>query len=96
MPEILLKSTASNFIILLVPGCYPFPSCASEPVQNLPTMNLPTIGTNLSVPNLYMSRWFNTAGPCREDIHYMLCSTLRIPNLERLIMQQSFFVIHAP
>jgi type II secretory pathway predicted ATPase ExeA len=43
-----------------------------------------------------MPRWFNTAGPCRADIHYMLPATRRLPNLERLIAQQNYFVIHAP
>jgi ATPase family associated with various cellular activities (AAA) len=43
-----------------------------------------------------MSRWFNTAGPCEADIHYMLSPTTRLPNLVRLIEQRSYFVIHAP
>ncbi len=43
-----------------------------------------------------MARWFNTAGPCKPDIHYMLPPTVRLPNLERLIEQESYFVIHAP
>src|SRR6476469_10102285 len=43
-----------------------------------------------------MPRWFNTAGPCREDIHYVLPATRRIPSLERLIAQENYFVIHAP
>ena len=43
-----------------------------------------------------MSRWFNTAGPSQADIHYMLSPTSRLPNLERLIEQRSYFVIHAP
>ena len=43
-----------------------------------------------------MSRWFNTAGPCQSDIHYMLSPTIRLPSLERLIQQRSYFVIHAP
>jgi type II secretory pathway predicted ATPase ExeA len=43
-----------------------------------------------------MPRWFNTAGPCQEDIHYILPPTLRLPTLERLIAQRSYFVIHAP
>ena len=43
-----------------------------------------------------MSRWFNTAGPCKADIHYMLSPTVRLPSLERLIAQESYFVIHAP
>ncbi len=43
-----------------------------------------------------MPRWFNTAGPCRADIHYLLPSIRRLPDLERLIAQQNYFVIHAP
>lgn len=43
-----------------------------------------------------MSRWFNTSGPCNRDDHYMLSPTVRLPSLERLIRQRSYFVIHAP
>jgi AAA domain len=43
-----------------------------------------------------MLRWFNTAGPCQSDIHYMLPPTQRLPGLDRLIDQRSYFVIHAP
>ncbi len=43
-----------------------------------------------------MSRWFNTAGPCRVDKHYMLPATSRLPDLETLIKQESYFVVHAP
>jgi hypothetical protein len=43
-----------------------------------------------------MSRCFNTAGPCQDDIHYMLPPTRRLPTLERLIGQRSYFVVHAP
>jgi hypothetical protein len=43
-----------------------------------------------------MPRWFNTAGPCRADIHYMLSPTQRLPQLEQLIAQENYFVIHAP
>jgi type II secretory pathway predicted ATPase ExeA len=43
-----------------------------------------------------MTHWFNTAGPCKANIHYMLPSTTRLPNLERFIAQESYFVIHAP
>lgn len=43
-----------------------------------------------------MSRWFNTAGPCKAAHHYMLPPTVRVPNLERPIAQESYFVIHAP
>jgi hypothetical protein len=41
-------------------------------------------------------RHFNTAGPCRADIHYMLPPLDRLPQLEELIEQQSYFVLHAP
>ncbi len=43
-----------------------------------------------------MARWFNTAGPCRPDKHYMLPPTSRLPDLETLIQQESYFVVHAP
>ncbi len=43
-----------------------------------------------------MNRWFNTAGPCQAERHYMLSPTERLPNLERLIEQLGYFVIHAP
>ncbi|MEL7315804.1 MAG: AAA-like domain-containing protein [Cyanobacteria bacterium J06559_3] len=43
-----------------------------------------------------MPKWFNTAGPCKADIHYMLPPLERLPNLERLIAQQGYFVLHAP
>ncbi|WP_228060167.1 hypothetical protein [Plectonema radiosum] len=43
-----------------------------------------------------MSRWFNIAGPCQKDIHYMLSPTIRLPDLEELIQQRSYFVVHAP
>jgi AAA domain len=43
-----------------------------------------------------MTRWFNTAGPCEARKHYMLPPTTRLPNLLRLIEQESYFVIHAP
>lgn len=43
-----------------------------------------------------MPKWFNTAGPCKADIHYMLPPLARLPQLERLVAQQGYFVIHAP
>jgi type II secretory pathway predicted ATPase ExeA len=43
-----------------------------------------------------MPRWFNTAGPCQSDIHYMLSPTRRLPEIEALIDQRNYFVIHAP
>ena len=43
-----------------------------------------------------MPRWFNVAGPCNPNIHYMLAPLARIPAVMPLIEQQSYFVIHAP
>jgi hypothetical protein len=43
-----------------------------------------------------MTRWFNTAGPCRAERHYMLPPITRLPQVERLVDQESYFVIHAP
>lgn len=43
-----------------------------------------------------MPRWFNTAGPCKPEIHYMVPPLARLPKLERFIAQQNYFVIHAP
>ena len=43
-----------------------------------------------------MARWFNTAGPCKPDIHYMLSPVERLPQLQRIIEQQGYFVLHAP
>ncbi len=40
--------------------------------------------------------WFNTAGPCRPEIHYMLPPLDRLPNVKRIITQQEYFVIYAP
>ena len=43
-----------------------------------------------------MTKWFNTAGPCQADIHYMLPPLARLPQLKRLVAQQGYFVIRAP
>jgi AAA-like domain len=43
-----------------------------------------------------MTRYFNTAGPCQSDIHYMLPPLARLPKIQRLIDQRTYFVIHAP
>lgn len=43
-----------------------------------------------------MPKWFNNAGPCKADIHYMLSPLTRMPELTQLIAQQGYFVIHAP
>ncbi|MGH9800095.1 MAG: ATP-binding protein [Blastocatellia bacterium] len=41
-------------------------------------------------------KFFNTAGPCRPEDHYMLPASTRLPELLRLIDQKLYFVIHAP
>ena len=43
-----------------------------------------------------MSRFFNTAGPCNPEDHYMLPAAARLPEVGRLIAQKGYFVIHAP
>ena len=43
-----------------------------------------------------MLKHFNTAGPCKSDIHYMLSPTVRLPELKVLIDGQNYFIIHAP
>ncbi|NMO19698.1 ATP-binding protein [Pyxidicoccus fallax] len=43
-----------------------------------------------------MARWFNTAGPCNPANHYMLPALRRLPEVQRLIDQQGYFVVHAP
>ncbi len=42
-----------------------------------------------------MPRSFNTAGPCRPDIDYMLPASLRLPAVRPLIDDQRYFVLHA-
>jgi hypothetical protein len=41
-------------------------------------------------------RFFNTAGPCRPEDHYMLPAAERLPGVQRLIDQKLYFVLHAP
>ncbi len=43
-------------------------------------------------------RFFNIAGPCNPQYHYMLPATARLAenHVDRLIRNQSYFVIHAP
>ena len=43
-----------------------------------------------------MSRFFNTAGPCNREDHYMLPAASRLPDVGRLIAQKGYFVIRAP
>jgi AAA ATPase domain len=43
-----------------------------------------------------MSKFFNTAGPCKTDRHYMLPPERRLPGVRELIDQELYFVVHAP
>src|SRR5436305_8222488 len=43
-----------------------------------------------------MARFFNTAGPCQPELHYMLPPERRLPEMRGLIDQQFYFVVHAP
>src|ERR1700760_251622 len=43
-----------------------------------------------------MTRFFNTAGPCKPDIHFLLPPMRRLPEVRMLIERQSYFVLHAP
>ena len=42
-----------------------------------------------------MPRWFNIAGPCDSNKHYMLPPERRLPGLMPLIAQELYFVVHA-
>jgi hypothetical protein len=43
-----------------------------------------------------MQKYFNTAGPCRADWHYMLPPERRAGEIPRLIERGQYFVLHAP
>ncbi|MDJ0835317.1 MAG: ATP-binding protein [Acidobacteriota bacterium] len=43
-----------------------------------------------------MAKFFNTAGPCVPQDHYMLPSEARCGDLQQLVDEKRFFVIHAP
>ncbi len=43
-----------------------------------------------------IGRFFNTAGPCRPEDHYMLPAAARLPDVPRLVAHKGYFVIHAP
>ena len=43
-----------------------------------------------------MTRFFNTAGPCKADLHFVLSPARRLPEVRELIDRQSYFVVHAP
>ena len=41
-------------------------------------------------------RFFNTAGPCVAEDHYMLPASARLPGVRKLIDRKGYFVLHAP
>ncbi len=43
-----------------------------------------------------MERFFNIAGPCLSDRHYMLPALDRLPEVRHLVAAEEYFVIHAP
>ncbi|MDR0866135.1 MAG: AAA-like domain-containing protein, partial [Candidatus Symbiothrix sp.] len=42
-----------------------------------------------------MARYFNVAGPCNEEKHYMIDASSRLKGITELIDQEQYFVIHA-
>ncbi len=43
-----------------------------------------------------MERYFNVAGPCFPEKHYMLPALDRMPEIRRLVAREQYFVLHAP
>lgn len=43
-----------------------------------------------------MGKFFNTAGPCNPDYHYMVDPIARLGDVDTLLRQNSYFVVHAP
>nr|WP_322762342.1 hypothetical protein [Frankia sp. Cr2] len=43
-----------------------------------------------------MGRRFNTAGPCRPGIDYMVPALSRLPEVPGLVAGEGYFVVHAP
>ncbi len=43
-----------------------------------------------------MEKYFNIAGPCNDTSHYMVPVLKRIKEIDRLVRQGHYFVIHAP
>jgi hypothetical protein len=41
-------------------------------------------------------RYFNVAGVCLPDLHYMLPPVPRLPGVRDLLAQRAYFVVHAP
>jgi len=45
---------------------------------------------------LIIPKYFNTAGPCSSEWHYMVPPLPRLPDARRLIDRGGYFVVHAP
>jgi hypothetical protein len=43
-----------------------------------------------------VERFFNTAGPCEPEWHFMVPPLERLPNARKLIERGQYFVVHAP
>jgi hypothetical protein len=43
-----------------------------------------------------VARFFNTAGPCRPEDHYMLPPERRLTGIPLLLAEKAYFVVHAP
>jgi len=43
-----------------------------------------------------MKKFFNVAGPCLPEKHYMIPPDRRLGQIRELIDKESFFIIHAP
>ena len=43
-----------------------------------------------------MEKYFNVAGPCFPEEHYMLPALDRMPGIRRLVARRQYFVVHAP
>ncbi len=43
-----------------------------------------------------MARFFNTAGPCRAEDHYLLPPERRLKGIAPLLEEKAYFVVHAP
>jgi len=43
-----------------------------------------------------MKKFFNIAGPCRAELHYMIDPLQRLEGVQMLIEEQHYFALHAP
>jgi hypothetical protein len=70
-------------------------------MDSFPT-SLPRLPISIFQPKLYLyamvEKSFNTTGPCRPGMHYMLPPAARLParDLKRFVEQELYWVLHAP